>query len=178
MNKSKILLIGSFFGLLLIFVGLSGPWLSYSARWSYVANETSKYHGQTFAKASPFLMTYTLNVTSSTLLDPGRIREITPLKILLSKDNKFFYDPLASLLGLLCAIGAIIGVTSQYRNKLNISLFGGLLSLLSTISFFITLPRNVNVLNISVMPNWFFTSAGTILIIVSSTSTRVLRALQ
>ncbi len=169
MNKSKTLLLFSFIGSLLIFAGLSGPWLSYSAKWSFYANETSRYHGKTFAEVSPFLINYTLSVTSSTSLDPGPIREIIPLKIFLGEDKKFLYDPLASLLGLSCAVGAIIGVTGQYRNKWSISFFGGLLSLLSTISFFITLPRNINVLNLSVLSHWYFTSAGAILIIVCST---------
>lgn len=169
MNKPKTLLLFTFIGSLLIFAGLSGPWLSFSAKWSYSVNETSRYHGKTIAEASPFLINYTLSVTSSTSLDPGPLREIIPLKIFLGEDNKFLYDPLASLLGLFCVLGAIIGVTGQYRNKQSISFFGGLISLVSTISFFITLPRNVNVLNLSVLSYWYITSAGAIFIMVSST---------
>lgn len=169
MIKSRGLLFGTIIGVILIFVGLSGPWLSYSARWSYFANETSRYHGKTFAEASPFIIKYTLNVTSSTSRIPGPLREIIPLKIFLGEDNTFLYDPMASFLGFSCAVGAIIGVTGQYKNKQSISFLGGLISLLSTISFFITLPRNINVIYLSVLPHWYYTSIGAVIVMVSST---------
>ena len=169
MIKSKALLFSTIFGIVLIFGGLSGPWLSYSAKWSYYANETAKYNGKTSAEASPFLIKYSLNVTSSTSVIPGLIRETVPLKIFLGEDNTFLYDPLAALLGLFCAVGAIIGVSGQYSKNRSFSFFGGLMSLLSTISFFITLPRNINVIYLAVMPHWYYTSIGAIVVMLSAT---------
>jgi hypothetical protein len=169
MMNPRSLFFGTALGIILIFIGLSGPWLSYSAKWSYYANETDRYHGETLAEASPFLIKYTLNVTSSTSR-PGLIREIVPLKIYLGANNKFFYDPMASLLGLFCTVGAVISLSSQFWKKQDISFFGGLLSLLATISFFITLPRNINVIYLTTMPHWVYTSIGAIVVMVSAIS--------
>jgi hypothetical protein len=167
MENMKSRQIGVSIGVLLILFSLTGPWISYSAKWSYI-NGTDKYNGRTYADASPFTITYTLNITSSTSLKPGPIRETIPVRLFLGEGTNYLYDPIATIIGIASIIGASISMISQYKERWFISFLGGLLIILSTLSIFITLPANINVLDSTVMLYWYVASIGAVLIIISS----------
>lgn len=168
MENTKIRQIGVSIGFIIILIGLTGPWISYSAKWSYI-NETNKYHGKTIAEASPFTISYTLNVTSSTSLIPGPIRETIPIRLFLGEGTNHLYDPIATIIGIASLIGATISIFSQYKEKWFISFLGGLLCVLSSLSMFFTLPGNINVLDTSVLLHWYLALIGALLITISST---------
>jgi hypothetical protein len=167
MENIKSRQIGVSIGVLLILFSLTGPWISYTAKWSYI-NETNKYNGRTYAEASPFTITYTLNVTSSTSLIPGPIRETIPARLFLGEGTNYLYDPIATIIGIASIIGATISMISQYKKRWFISFLGGLLIILSTLSIFITLPANINVLDTVVVLHWYIASIGAVIIIISS----------
>jgi hypothetical protein len=167
MEYTKSRHIGVLIGFILVLIGLTGPWISYSAKWSYI-NGTNKYNGKTYADASPFTLTYTLNVTSSTSLIPGPIRETIPIRIFLGEGTNHFYDPIAFFIGIASIIGASISIISQYKKRWLFSFLGGLLCILSTLSIFITLPGNINVLDSTVLLHWYLASIGAVLITISS----------
>ena len=168
MGDTKIRQIGVSIGFIITLIGLASPWISYSAKWSYV-NGTNKHNGETYAEASPFTITYTSNVKSSTSLLPGPLKETIPLKIFLGEGTNHFYDPIASFIGIASIFGASISMISQHKERWFISFLGGLLCILSTLSIFITLPGNINVFDSSVLLHWYLATIGAVLIILSST---------
>jgi len=169
MFKIKLLtFIFTSFGLILIFIGVFGPWISLNSSWTYF-NETTRVYGKTFAKMSPFTINFSSNIIAHSPIMKERKVEIIPSNIFLGEGIDHFYDPVASLIGIVCIIGAIISAFGQYIDRWKIAFIGGVLTLSSTPSFFICLPKSTNLLYFKVMWHWYLTILGAILLIACAT---------
>jgi len=165
---TRVKLIGALIGLILIFIGIFGPWISLNSSWTYF-NETSKIYGKSYCKMSPFTITFSSNIIAHSPIVHERKVEIIPSNTFLGSGIKHLYDPVASLIGIFCIMGAILDFFGQYIDRWKVAFTGGVLTLLSTISFFICLPKNTNVLYFKVMWHWYLTILGTILLIACAT---------
>jgi len=164
LDIKKVTLIGTLIGLIIVLIGIFGPWISLYSNWTY-CNETHKIYGKAYAKMSPFTMTLSSKRIACSSLAKERVVEIIPSKRYLGEDTKNFYDPLASLIGIVCILSVILSMFEQYIDRVKIALIGGIINLLSILSFFICLPQNTNALYFTVMWHWYITGLGTILII-------------
>lgn len=141
---------GTLIGGILTLIGIFGPWFSFYSYSIYV-NGTSEQYMKTTAKMSPFTSTFTTDART---------------------DNYYFYDPIASFIGVACIIGAILGSLGEYLDRWKITFIGGALPLLSTLSFFTCLPQNISLSYVfkhrfTLMRHWYLTIFGAILIIFS-----------
>ena len=161
-------LIGALIGLILILIGIFGPWISLNSSWIY-NNETSRIYGETYAKMSPFTITFSSNIVAHSPIMHERKVQIIPSNIFLGEGIKHFYDPLASLIGIVCIMGGIISALGQYIDRWKIAFIGGVLTISSTLSFFICVPNSTNVLFFTVMWHWYLTLLGAILLIACAT---------
>lgn len=139
-------------GGILILIGIFGPWISLFSHWVY-EDETSHLYGTTKAKMSPFTSTYTLRVL--------------PNNTVLRSGSYSYYDSTASLIGIACIIGTTLGFLGQSIDRWKITSIGGALSLISTLSFLLCIPANITIMSFKLMPHWYLTILGTVLIIFS-----------
>jgi len=165
MVKSKtVTFVGAFIGLVLVLIGIFGPWFSFEAPWR-IYNETTRIYGETTADMSPFTIRYSAEVIATSPIEPHeRTQRIIPTTISVADDIKHLYDPLAFLIGIACITGAIIGLYGHYGDKENFAILGGVLNIFSPLSFFFCLPRNIDLYDFLIMRNWYLTFLGGILI--------------
>jgi hypothetical protein len=153
---SKIKIIIALAGSILVIFGVLGPWISFYG-YSEFYNGTEKINLRINATISPF----TLSFTFYTL----------PNNALFIKDGYNFYDPLALLIGLFCILGSILGFLGTNLINRKYAFIGITLIILSTLSFFLCIPKNISVLRFYLMPRWYITIFGGIVIIISNIST-------
>lgn len=170
MSKAKIVnSIGALIGLILVLIGIFGPWFSFDANWR-TYNKTTTIYGKTSTKMSPFTITCSVKVIATSPIIPNtRLQQIIPTKISVVDTIRHYYDPLASLIGISCIMGVIIGFLGQYTDRRKVNFMGGVISISSTLSLFLVIPKNVDLFDFIIMRSWYLTFWGAILITLCAT---------
>lgn len=179
MSKAKIVnSIGALIGLSLVLMGIFGPWFSFDANWK-TYNETTRIYGKTSTKMSPFTITCSVKVIATRPIIPNmRLQPIIPTKISVMDTIRHGYDPFASLIGIFCIMGVIIGFLGQYTDRRKVYFIGGAISISSTLSLFLVLPKNVDLFDFIVMRSWYITFWGAIFFTFCATIHQILAFVQ
>ncbi len=176
MSRTKILnSIGALVGLSLVLTGIFGPWFSFEADWRTYNETTNIVYGRTSTRMSPFTINCSVNVIATRPIIPNeRTQPIVPTKISVMDTIRHGYDPFASLMGIFCIMGVIIGFLGQYTDRRKVYFMGGAVSIASTLFMFLALPRNANLFSLIVMPSWYLTFWGAILFTFCATFHQIL----
>lgn len=179
MNRAKIInSIGALVGLSLVLTGIFGPWFSFDADWR-TYNETASIYGRTSTKMSPFTINCSVKVIAIRPIIPNeRLQPIIPARISVMDTIRHGYDPFASLIGIFCIMGVIIGFLGQYTDRQKVYFIGGAMSISSTLSLFLVIPRNVNLFGFIVMRSWYLTFWGAIFFTFCATFHQILDFVQ
>ena len=175
MNRAKIInSIGALVGLSLVLTGIFGPWFSFDADWR-TYNETASIYGRTSTKMSPFTINCSVKVIAIRPIIPNeRLQPIIPARISVMDTIRHGYDPFASLIGIFCIMGVTIGFLGLYTDRRKVYFTGGIISVSSTLSLFLVIPRNANLFGLIVMRSWYLTFWGAILFTFCATFHQIL----
>jgi len=143
-------------GGVLVLRGLFGPWISLEFYRAYefvrpLSPEVSRLSMKTYAKMSPFTFTYILKHLQS--------------GVVTRQGTYHLYDPLASLIGVACIVGIILGALGPNIGRWKLTVIGGVLVLSSAVSFVFCLPNNLPKSEYTIMLNWNLTLLGGIFIL-------------
>jgi len=147
----KIKFIIALTGFILVLYGILSPWIFFYGYGEFF-NGTEKINVRYDATISPFTLTFQFYVL--------------PKNVLLTNGSYYFYDPLASLIGLSCIIGSILGFFGINIIRWKYTLIGITLIILSLFSFFLCIPKNISVLRFNLMTGWYITIFGGLIMIL------------
>jgi len=146
------------FGGFLIIIGLLGPWVSLELYRVYkfdipLSYEELRLSTKTYAKFSPFIFSYRiLHIQSNTVTLFG---------------EKYFYDLLATMIGIISIIGIIVGIVGPNIERWKITFLGGIVNIASTLLFLMVLPSNIYRSEYILLWRWYITILGGLFIMFS-----------
>jgi hypothetical protein len=115
--------------------------------------------------ARAFITKYVIFKISTSYRDEGGIERRTPHNEKIDEGVRFFYDPLATIIGISCIIGSLLSSITYFRKKYNLTIIFGILCVISVFSFFITLPNNMSFLNLHIKLSWISALLGSLCIV-------------
>ena len=132
-------------GMILILTSIFLPWFNFNLPLGY-SNAENKEYVMAHCYMSPFILSINFTATSNTTI-------YTDIGVLY-KGVRVFYSATSTLLGIITIFGAALTLIGELRSRRNLSIVGGLLSLLSVIAFFLAMPPYV--MEIGWVAQWGF----------------------